>query len=312
VEMDGFEPSQDVIVLAATNRPDVLDPALLRPGRFDRRIEVGLPDREGRLAILRLHGARVPLAPDIDLESIARRTAGLSGADLANLVNEAALAAGRQERQQVTQADLEEAFEKVLLGARRKFALSEEDKRRVAVHEAGHALVAHLVPEADPLEKVTLVPRGRALGVTQFTPLDDRQNLPESYVRAQLAVALGGRAAEQVVLGEVSSGAENDLEAATSFARRMVERWGMGRELGPVSITRDSELPSPLVQFSSELSAQADRELVRILREAEDLARSVLTEHRPALEALAGALVERETVDRQQVEEIVRERQPAG
>lgn len=305
VEMDGFEPNQNVIVLAATNRPEILDPALLRPGRFDRRVEVGLPDREGRLAILRLHAAKVSMDPGVDLEAMARRTPGFSGADLANLINEAALAAARAGRQRVTGADLEEAFEKVLLGARRRFALGEEEKRRVAVHEAGHALVAYFSPGADPLEKVTIVPHGRALGVTQMAPLDDRLNLPEGYLRARLAVALGGRTAEQLVLGEVSSGAENDLEVATAYARKMVERWGMGRELGPVSISRDGALLPGSALSSPELSSLADREVVRLLQEAARQARAVLEQHRRALDALAEALMEQETVDRGQVEELV-------
>jgi cell division protease FtsH len=200
VEMDGFEASQSVIVIAATNRPDILDAALLRPGRFDRRVEVALPDRNGRLSILKLHASRVAMAPEVDLDGLARRTPGFSGADLGNVVNEAALAAARDGRDRITQSDLESAYDKVILGARRRFALSDEDKRRVAVHEGGHALVAYFLRGADPLEKVTIVPRGRALGVTQFSE-DDRSNLPEHYVRARLAVALGGRAGEQLTLG---------------------------------------------------------------------------------------------------------------
>jgi cell division protease FtsH len=267
VEMDGFEANQSVIVIAATNRPDILDAALLRPGRFDRRVEVALPDRNGRRSILKLHAGRVAMAPEVDLEGLARRTPGFSGADLANLVNEAALSAARDGRDRVTQSDLEAAYDKVILGARRRFALSDEDKRRVAVHEGGHALVAYYLPGADPLEKVTIVPRGRALGVTQFSE-DDRFNLPEHYVRARLAVALGGRAGEQLTLGEVSSGAENDLEVATAYARRMVERWGMGEKLGPVSFPRDGASPAAqlgLPSTSPALAERADLEVLRIL-----------------------------------------------
>jgi cell division protease FtsH len=305
VEMDGFEANQSVIVIAATNRPDILDPALLRPGRFDRRVEVGLPDRNGRLSILRLHAGKVVLAPGVDLEAIARRTPGFSGADLANLVNEAALAAARDGRTQVTQQDLEFAYDKVLLGARRRFALTEEDKKRVAVHEGGHAMVAYFMAGADPLEKVTIVPRGRALGVTQFSE-EDRLNIPEHYIRARLSVALGGRAAEQLTLGEVSSGAENDLEVATSFARRMVERWGMGEDLGPVSFPRDGASPAGFGPTASPgLAERADREVIRILKDAEQAALRTLTEHRAALDALAEALLERETVDKSEVDEIV-------
>ncbi len=306
VEMDGFEPNQGVIVIAATNRPDILDAALLRPGRFDRRIEVGLPDRDGRLAILKLHAAKVALADDVDLESMARRTPGFAGADLANLINEAALAAVRAGRQQVTKEDTEIAFDKVILGARRRLAMTDQDRWRVAIHEGGHALVALYVPGADPLEKVTIVPHGRALGVTQFAQLDDRLNLPESYLRARLAVALGGRAAERVALDEISSGAENDLDAATQYAHRMVERWGMGKELGPVALHREG---SALGTFDGlgggpELLSRADREVLSILQDADRAAVNALREHRSALETLARRLLEQETVDRSVVEEI--------
>ena len=307
VEMDGFEASQSVIVIAATNRPDILDAALLRPGRFDRRVEVALPDRNGRLSILKLHAGRVAMAPEVDLDGLARRTPGFSGADLANVVNEAALAAARDGRDRVTQSDLESAYDKVILGARRRFALSDEDKRRVAVHEGGHALVSYFLRDADPLEKVTIVPRGRALGVTQFSE-DDRFNLPEHYVRARLAVALGGRAGEQLTLGEVSSGAENDLEVATTYARRMVERWGMGEKLGPVSFPRDGASPAAqlgLPSTSPALAERADTEVLRILKDAEQAALNTLADHRPALDSLAKALVERETVDRSEVDAIV-------
>ena len=307
VEMDGFEASQSVIVIAATNRPDILDAALLRPGRFDRRVEVALPDRNGRLSILKLHAGRVAMAPEVDLDGLARRTPGFSGADLANVVNEAALAAARDGRDRVTQSDLESAYDKVILGARRRFALSDEDKRRVAVHEGGHALVAYFLRGADPLEKVTIVPRGRALGVTQFSE-DDRFNLPEHYVRARLAVALGGRAGEQLTLGEVSSGAENDLEVATTYARRMVERWGMGEKLGPVSFPRDGASPAAqlgLPSTSPALAERADTEVLRILKDAEQAALKTLADHRAALDSLANALVERETVDRSEVDSIV-------
>ncbi len=307
VEMDGFEASQSVIVIAATNRPDILDAALLRPGRFDRRVEVALPDRNGRLSILKLHAGRVAMAPEVDLDGLARRTPGFSGADLANVVNEAALAAARDGRDRVTQSDLESAYDKVILGARRRFVLSDEDKRRVAVHEGGHALVAYFLRGADPLEKVTIVPRGRALGVTQFSE-DDRFNLPEHYVRARLAVALGGRAGEQLMLGEVSSGAENDLEVATTYARRMVERWGMGEKLGPVSFPRDGASPAAqlgLPSTSPALAERADTEVLRILKDAEQTALNTLADHRAALDSLAKALAERETVDRSEVDSIV-------
>jgi cell division protease FtsH len=313
VEMDGFEGNQSVIVISATNRPDILDPALLRPGRFDRRVEVALPDRNGRLAILKLHAGRVVMGPGCDLESLARRTPGFSGADLSNVINEAALAAARQRRDHVEQADLEAAYDKVILGARRRFALSEEDKRRVAVHEGGHALVAYFLPGADPLEKVTIVPRGRALGVTQFSE-DDRFNIPAHYVKARLAVALGGRAGEQLALGEVSSGAENDLEVATGLARRMVERWGMGENLGPVSFPKDGASPAAqlgLPSTSPALAERADLEVLRILNDAEQAALNTLGDHRRALDALAKALMEKETVEKAEVEQIVAEAEQA-
>jgi cell division protease FtsH len=249
------------------------------------------------------------MSPDCDLEGLARRTPGFSGADLANVINEAALNAARDGRDKVVQRDLEAAYDKVILGARRRFALSEEDKKRVAVHEGGHALVAYFLPGADPLEKVTIVPRGRALGVTQFSE-DDRFNLPEHYVRARLAVALGGRAGEQVMLNEVSSGAENDLEVATNYARRMVERWGMGEKLGPVSFPRDGASAAAqlgLPSTSPALAEQADLEVLRILKEAEQAAIMTLSDHRAALDALAKALVERETVDKSEVDTIVAE-----
>jgi cell division protease FtsH len=316
VEMDGFEPSQSVIVIAATNRPDILDPALLRAGRFDRRVEVSLPDRNGRLAILKLHASKVVMAPEVDLDGLARRTPGFSGADLANVINEAALAAARVGRERVEQQDIEAAYDKVILGARRRFALSDEDKKRVAVHEGGHALVAYFLPGADPLEKVTIVPRGRALGVTQLSE-DDRFNIPEHYVRARLAVALGGRAGEQLILNEVSSGAENDLEVATNYARRMVERWGMGSKLGPVSFPRDGASPAAqlgLPSTSPALAEEADHEVLRILKQAEEAALTTLGDHRVALEALAKALIEHETVEKNEVDAIVAaaERDPAG
>jgi cell division protease FtsH len=313
VEMDGFEANESVIVIAATNRPDILDAALLRPGRFDRRVEVALPDRNGRLAILKLHASKVAMGPEIDLEGLARRTPGFSGADLANVINEAALGAARDGRDKVTQRDLEAAYDKVILGARRRFALSDEDKQRVAVHEGGHALVAYFLPGADPLEKVTIVPHGRALGVTQFSE-DDRFNIPEHYLRARLAVALGGRAGEQVTLGEVSSGAENDLEVATNYARRMVERWGMGKQLGPVSFPRDGASPAAqlgLPSTSPALAEEADHEVQRILKEAEKTALETLAGHRAALDALAKALVERETVEKSEVDAIVAEAEKA-
>jgi cell division protease FtsH len=313
VEMDGFEPNQGVIVLSATNRPEILDPALLRPGRFDRRVEVGLPDRVARLAILRLHASKVPLAGDVDLEELARRTPGFSGADLANLVNEAALAAARHERTVVTREDINEAFDKVVLGARRRLAMTDDERHRVAVHEAGHALVAYYIPGADPPDRITIVPHGRALGVTQFAAPDDRVNLSAAYLKGRLATALGGRAAELVMLKDPSSGAENDLQAATAWARNMVERWGMGDEVGPISLARDGEAFWPgQTHTGPTLAALADQAVQRLLRDADRTASQILSEHRTALEKVADALVERETIDRSELERLAGAKEPAA
>src|SRR5256712_3122652 len=234
VELDGFESRDAIIVLAATNRPDVLDPALLRPGRFDRQVTVDLPERRGREAILRIHTRKVPLAPDVNLEDLARATPGFSGADLEHLVNEAALAAARRGKAQVARLDFGDALDKLLLGGKREALMDERERRIVAYHEGGHALVAALLPDVDPLYKVTILPRGRSLGATQFLPEDDRRNYPRSYLLQRLAVALGGRTAEELALGEITTGAENDLKEATQLARRMVTEWGMGEQTGLV------------------------------------------------------------------------------
>ncbi|HEX3607736.1 MAG TPA: ATP-dependent zinc metalloprotease FtsH, partial [Candidatus Dormibacteraeota bacterium] len=299
VEMDGFEKDTGVIVLAATNRPDILDPALLRPGRFDRQVTIALPDREGRLGILRIHTRKVPLAADVDLEAWARRTPGFSGADLANLVNEAALAAARAGGEVVTEADFREAQERVLLGARRRLVMTDEDRHRVAVHEAGHALVAYWSPNADPPERISIVPHGRALGVTQFS-LDDSVNVTRAYCRARLAVGVGGRAAELVVLGDVSSGAEDDLQQATTLARRMVERWGMGEELPPVSLRPHDpdETPSILggTAGSPELASAADREVQRFMSTADRTAQQLLSDHRGEVARVVAVLEEHESI----------------
>src|SRR5256885_15500410 len=241
VEMDGFESNQAVAVLAATNRPDVLDPALLRPGRFDRQITVDLPERRGREAILTIHTRNVPLAADVNLAYLDRVTPGFAGADLEKLVNEAALAAARRESPQVSRQDFEDALDKLLLGGKREALMDERERRIVAYHEGGHALVAAMLPDVDPLYKVTIVPRGRSLGVTQFLPQDDRRNYPRTYLMERLAVALGGRTGEEVALGEITSGAENDLKEATKLARRMVTEWGMGEQTGLVAYNLDGE-----------------------------------------------------------------------
>ncbi|HEY2704954.1 MAG TPA: ATP-dependent zinc metalloprotease FtsH [Candidatus Dormibacteraeota bacterium] len=308
VEMDGFEKDTGVIVLAATNRPEILDPALLRPGRFDRQITLGLPDRDGRLEILRIHTRQVPLGADVDLEAWARRTPGFSGADLANLVNEAALAGARAGREMVTEADLREAQERVLLGARRRLAMTEDDRRRVAVHEAGHALVAYWNADADPPERISIVPHGRALGVTQFA-LEDRVNVTRAYCRARLAVGVGGRAAELIVLGDVSSGAEDDLQQSTTLARRMVERWGMGEELPPVSLrARDPDEPPSVfggIAGSAELAVAADREVQRLMAAADRTAQELLSSHREAFTTVISVLEERESMSLDELRECI-------
>jgi cell division protease FtsH len=320
VEMDGFEPHEAIVVLAATNRPDVLDPALLRPGRFDRQVVVDRPERRGREAILRIHTRHVPLAPDVDLEELARGTPGFSGADLANLVNEAALAAARRGKAQVDRHDFQEALDKLLLGGKREALMDERERRVVAYHEGGHALVAAVLPDVDPLYKVTIVPRGRSLGVTQFLPEDDRHNYTRSYLLQRLAVALGGRTAEEVALGEITSGAENDLKEATRLARRMVTEWGMGESTGVVAYELEDGNPflsQPSLGEHSRLYAEAtaqrvDAEVERLLEEAHQQARTVLTEHRDALERLAQSLLQEEVLEREQVLSLIASAHPAS
>jgi cell division protease FtsH len=309
VEMDGFEPNQAVIVLAATNRPDVLDQALLRPGRFDRQVSVDLPERHGREAILQIHARGVPLAPDVNLEDMARVTPGFSGADLANLVNEAALAAARRNSTQVSRQDFENALDKLMLGGKREALVDERERKIVAYHEGGHALVAAMMPDVDPVFKVTIVPRGRSLGVTQFQPEGDRRNIPRTYLIERLAVALGGRTAEELALGEITTGAENDLKEATRLARRMVTEFGMGEKTGPVvydlsdgNTYLSQQGPEGQPRVYSEATAQRlDAEVERLMTQAHEQARSVLTEHRDALERLAQALLQEEVLEREQV-----------
>jgi cell division protease FtsH len=312
VEMDGFESTQAVVVLAATNRPDVLDPALLRPGRFDRQITIDPPERRGREAILRIHTRNVPLAPEVNLEDLARGTPGFSGADLENLVNEAALAAARRGKTQVSRQDFDNALDKLLLGGKREALMDERERKIVAYHEGGHALVAAVLPDVDPLYKVTIMPRGRSLGVTQFRPDDDRRNLPRTYLIERLAVALGGRSAEELALGDITTGAQNDLKEASQLARRMVSEWGMGEQTGPVIYDLSDGNPSlsqPLEgheRVYSEVTAQRlDAEVERLMTQAHQQARSVLTEHRDALDRLAQALLQEEVLERDQVLAIV-------
>jgi cell division protease FtsH len=313
VEMDGFESNQAVVVLAATNRPDVLDPALLRPGRFDRQVTIDLPERRGREAILKIHTRNVPITPDVNLADLARVTPGFSGADLENLVNEAALAAARRGSAQVSRQDFENALDKLLLGGKREALMDERERRIVAYHEGGHALVAAVLPDVDPVYKVTIVPRGRSLGVTQFRPEDDRRNLPRTYLIERLAVALGGRSSEELALGDITTGAENDLKEASQLARRMVTEWGMGEQTGPVVYDLSDGNPylnqQPLEDHErvySEATAQLlDTEVERLITQAHEQARSVLTEHREALDRLAQALLQEEVLEREKVLAIV-------
>jgi cell division protease FtsH len=313
VEMDGFDDRHEVILLAATNRPDVLDPALLRPGRFDREITVSLPDRRGREGILKIHSRGLRLAPDVSLTIMARSTTGFSGADLANLCNEAALIAARSGHDQVSMQDFEEALDRIILGAARSTILSDHDREVVAYHEAGHALVAWLLPNADPVHKVTIIPRGRALGVTEQLPGEDQVNYSREYLLSRIAVMLGGRSAEELAIGDITTGAENDLVEATRLARRMVTRWGMGN-LGLMAIATDEEQPFlgyELAQghdYSEETSARIDKYIQQLLDKQHEEVRNLLTQSREKLESLVEALLREETIDQDKLSEILGER----
>ena len=316
VEMDGFEPQDAIILVAATNRPDVLDPALLRPGRFDRRVVVAPPDLRGRLGILRVHAARTPLAPEVDLERIARGTPGFSGADLASVVNEAALFAAREGKEHIEQVDLDRAKDKVAMGAeRRSLLLTPEDRRRTATHEAGHAIVARFVPGCDPVNKITIVPRGFALGLTESLP-EERFTESRTFRLSMLALLMGGRSAEEEVFAEQWTGAENDLERATRLARSMVVLSGMSDALGPVAWGTMGEDPrTPRLSgpdYSARTAERIDDEVRRLLDEAHDRARRVIREHRRALDAVVEALLETETVDREEFERLVTAAESAG
>ncbi len=299
-EMDGFESAQAVVVIGATNRPEILDPALLRPGRFDRRVAVQPPDRDGRLKILEVHTRSLPLADDVDLEALAATTPGMVGADLANLANEAALLAARRNHAKVQMADFTDSLEKILLGAPRGIVLGPEDRERTAYHESGHALVGMLTPEADPVRKVSIIPRGMALGVTLSTPDSDRVSYSREELEAKIAVSLGGRVAEEVVYGKITTGAESDLEQLTQIARQMVGRWGMSEKVGPITIlSGDGQVPT--FPGSSETSphtqALIDEEVHRIVEDAHAEVTQLLTEHREQLDNLAHALLQAETLD---------------
>src|SRR6266446_5765626 len=313
VEMDGFDVRQAVVVIAATNRPDGLDKALLRPGRFDRRVTVERPDWNGRLAILKIHSRDVPLASDVDLVTIARATPGMVGADLANLVNEAALLAARRNLDAVNQNCFDEALDKILLGAERPLVLSEDDLNVVAYHEGGHALTGLLTENVDPVSKVTIVPRGQALGVTQYTPLDDRYNYSKDYLESQLVTALGGRAAEEVAIGRITTGAENDLQRVTAIARQMVTRWGMSDRLGTISFSEREDpfagtaLATGSREYSERTASIIDEEVNRIVKWAYDRAVSLLASHRETLDRMARSLRLHETLDAKQLHTIIEE-----
>ena len=308
VEMDGFETNEGVILIAATNRPDVLDPALLRPGRFDRHVVVARPDVKGREEILRVHTRRIPLAPKVDLTVLARGTSGFSGADLANLVNEAALLGARQDKKSVEMIDFENAKDKVLMGAeRRSMIIPEAEKRTTAYHEGGHALVAYLLPGADPLHKVTIIPRGRALGLTMQLPTDDRYSYSKEFLVNQIIILLGGRAAEEIVFRQQTTGAGNDLEKATEMARKMVCEWGMSDKMGPLTFGKAEEhvflgreMSRPK-DYSEETAVLIDSEIKRIVTDCASRARQLLESNLEKLHVLARALLERETLDGEEI-----------
>ena len=312
VEMDGFDTTEGIILVAATNRPDVLDPALLRPGRFDRQVTVNHPDLRGRSEILKVHTKNVPVAANVDLEKIARGTPGFSGADLANLVNEAALWAARQNKSEVGTIDFEMAKDKIMMGVERKsMILTDEEKRVTAYHEAGHALMAKLLPGTDPIHKVSIIPRGRALGVTMQLPTDDRHNHSQKFLYATLAILLGGRVAEELVFKQVTTGAGNDLERATDLARKMVCEWGMSDKLGPLTFGQKEESMflgrsfGGRRELSDTMALEIDLEIKRIVTENYERAKRLLTEQMVSLTALAEALLEKETLDGLEIDQII-------
>ena len=315
VEMDGFESNEGVILMAATNRPDVLDPALLRPGRFDRRVVVSRPDVRGREEILRVHTRKIPLAEDVDLSVLARGTPGFSGADLANMVNEAALAAARQNRKAVLQYDFELAKDKVLMGVERKsLLLTDEEKKNTAYHEAGHALVAAKMPNSDPLHKVTIIPRGMALGVTMQLPTDDRHNYYKNYLETEIAILMGGRIAEELFLNVMSTGAGNDIERATDMARKMVCEWGMS-DLGPMTFGKKEEqifLGRESAQhrdYSEDTAIKIDQEVRKLVNKGYTTAKELISDNRETLERIARALIEREVLDANEIKMLVENQQ---
>jgi len=313
VEMDGFETNEGVILVAATNRPDVLDPALLRPGRFDRRVVVPRPDVKGREGILKVHTRKVPLSGDVNLPLLSRSTPGFAGADLENLVNEAALLAARQGKDKVEMADFEVAKDKVMMGAERKSMIMSADERRTtAYHEAGHALVAKLLPNTDPVHKVTIIPRGMALGVTQQVPIDDRHSYSREFIRNALTIRFGGRAAEELVMGQITTGASDDIEKATDWARKMVCEWGMSDKLGPMTFGKKEEQIflgrdfTQLQDYSEHTAVEIDEEVRQIIRESYEEARGLLSSNLEVLHKVAEALLEKEVLDGAEIDQIMR------
>ena len=312
VEMDGFENNEGVILLASTNRPDVLDPALLRPGRFDRQVTVGRPDVKGRVGILKVHTSTVPLTDEVDLKVIARGTPGFTGADLANLVNEAALLAARDDKKAVAMVDFEEAKDKVMMGVeRRSMVISDKEKKNTAYHESGHALVAALLPGTDPIHKVTIIPRGRALGVTMQLPMDEQHTYQRNYLFSSLAILMGGRCAEEICLGEMTTGAGNDIERATEMARKMVCEWGMSDKMGPLTYGAKEEQVflgkdmSSQKNFSDQTAKLIDQEVKTLVMDGYTRATDLLKNNRDVLEKMAQALLERETLDGQDIKDII-------
>jgi cell division protease FtsH len=310
-ELDGFEAHEEVVVMSATNRPDVLDPALLRPGRFDRQVVIDRPDWRARESILKVHTRKVPLGDDVDLRALAKATPGMCGADLESLVNEGALIAAREDLDKISMEHLEKAKDRILMGAERKLFMSDKEKLVTAYHEAGHTLVARITPGADPVHKVTIIPRGHALGVTQQLPADDRYHYQKAYLISRIAISLGGRSAERLIFGDISTGAQNDLKQATELAEKMVCQWGMSDKVGPVAFSRGEEHPflgqkiAMDKSYSEQMAWIIDQEIERIIREGEVMADRILSDYRSALDALSQALLEEEVLDRQRINEVL-------
>jgi len=313
VEMDGFDQTSGVIIIAATNRPDVLDPALMRPGRFDRQVVVDRPDVKGREGILRVHTRKIPLAEDVKLEILAKGTPGLAGADLANLVNEAALLAARQNDKAVNMRHFEESKDKVMMGMERKsLIISDQEKKLTSYHEIGHVLVARMVPEADPVHKVTIIPRGRALGLTTYLPIDEKHTYSKAYLEGMITYAFGGRAAEKIIFGELTTGASNDIERATEIARKMVCEWGMSEKLGPITYGQKEEeifLGKQIVRqknYSEDTAIAIDEEAKKIVTTCMKRAEKILNDNIDTLHRLSHALLEREILDAIEIDSIIR------